>query len=99
MADWMTEHLRRQEWLEEGWFNSYYDNSGRRVEGRFPGGVRMMLTGQVFAVMSGTATDAQVKRITESARQLPVEAGHLLVKRGELLGLPELGNEIIVELM
>lgn len=66
-ADWMIEHLRRQEWLDEGWFNSYYDDHGRRVEGCFPEGVRMMLTGQVFAVMSGTATDAQVRRITESA--------------------------------
>ena len=30
-ADWLTGHLRRQEWIdggEEGWFNSYYDNDG-----------------------------------------------------------------------
>ncbi len=67
-AEWLKNHLRRTEWLEEGWFNSYYDNSGRRVEGRqADGSVRMMLTGQVFAVMSGTATDEQTKQITESA--------------------------------
>ena len=29
----MDKRLRR----EEGWFNSYYDNSGRAVEGIFPG--------------------------------------------------------------
>ena len=50
-----------------GWFNSYYDDHGRRVEGFAENGVRMMLTGQVFAVMSGTATDAQVRGIIQSA--------------------------------
>ena len=67
-AAWLKEHLRKTEWLEEGWFNSYYDNSGRRVEGKqADGSVRMMLTGQVFTVMSGTATDEQVKQIAASA--------------------------------
>ena len=65
------EHLRAQEWIEgeegEGWYNSYYDNSGNRVEGYFPEGVRMMLTGQVFAIMSGTATEEQIKKITAAA--------------------------------
>ena len=35
-ADWLMEHIRRQEWIsdgENGWFNSYYDNHGRAVEG------------------------------------------------------------------
>ena len=69
-ADWLMEHIRKQEWLgneEEGWFNSYYDNHQRQVEGVTENGVRMMLTGQVFAVMSGTATDAQTAAITRSA--------------------------------
>ncbi len=67
-AAWLKEHLRKTEWLEEGWFNSYYDNNGRRVEGKqADGSVRMMLTGQVFTVMSGTATDEQVKAIAASA--------------------------------
>lgn len=70
-ADWLMAHLRRQEWLDlgenGGWFNSYYDNHGRRVEGVFESGVRMMLTGQVFAVMSGTATPRQVEEIAGSA--------------------------------
>ena len=70
-ADWLMEHLRRQEWIsdgENGWFNSYYDNHGRQVEGVQPdGSVRMMLTGQVFAIMSGTATDTQVEAVARSA--------------------------------
>ena len=70
-ADWLMEHLRRQEWIsdgENGWFNSYYDNHGRPVEGVQPdGSVRMMLTGQVFAIMSGTATDTQVEAVARSA--------------------------------
>ena len=65
------EHLRSQEWIdgpgEEGWFNSYYDNHGRTVEGLFKNHVRMMLTGQVFAIMSGTAEDRQIEKITRSA--------------------------------
>lgn len=70
-ADWLMEHIRAQEWFngpeDEGWFNSYYDNSGRAVEGFFDGHVRMMLTGQVFAVMSGVAQDSQIKKIIKSA--------------------------------
>ncbi len=69
-AAWLTGHIRRQEWIqdgEDGWFNSYYDNSQKPLEGKTESGVRMMLTGQVFAIMSGTATDAQVKAIARSA--------------------------------
>lgn len=70
-ADWLMSLLRRQEWIsaggDAGWFNSYYDNHCRPVEGITEEGVRMMLTGQVFAIMSGTATDAQVDAITKSA--------------------------------
>ncbi len=49
------------------WFNSYYDNHQRPLEGIGENGVSMMLTGQVFAIMSGTATDEQVRSITRSA--------------------------------
>lgn len=70
-ADWLMEHIRRTEWIlgeeGEGWFNSYYDNHGNAVEGYFPQGVRMMLTGQVFAVMSETADREQVACICKSA--------------------------------
>lgn len=70
-ADWLTRHLQTQEWIdggrEEGWFNSYYDNHGRAVEGYFPEGVRMMLTGQVFAIMGNVASEEQIRRIVRSA--------------------------------
>lgn len=67
---WLKEHIRKTEWIadgEKGWFNSYYDNHGNAVEGITPDGVRMMLTGQVFSVMSGTATNEQVEKIARSA--------------------------------
>ncbi len=71
MADWLVAHIRRQEWIDAGeaggWFNSYYDNHQRPLEGIDEDGARMMLTGQVFAIMSGTATDEQVRSITRSA--------------------------------
>lgn len=70
-ADWIMEHIRKTEWVSDkegnGWFNGYYDNNGRQVEGEHEKGVRMMLTGQVFSVMSGTATEEQIKEIIKSA--------------------------------
>lgn len=70
-ATFLMELIRKQEWVEDcegnGWFNGYYDNHGRQVEGEFESGVRMMLTGQVFAIMSGTATEMQIPAIVSSA--------------------------------
>ena len=71
-ADWLMDLIRGQEWIrtEEGlaWFNSYYDNSRQRVEGMdFATGPRMMLTGQVFTIMSGTADAEQISQICRSA--------------------------------
>lgn len=70
MAEWQKGHIRQEEFLcegEEGWFNGYYDNHGNAVEGNFPLGVRMTLTGQVFPILSGTATEEQISKITASA--------------------------------
>jgi cellobiose phosphorylase len=70
-AAWIRNHILGTEWIEnrEGhsWYNGYYDNSGRRVEGDFETGVRMMLAGQVFAIMSGTASEEQIKAIVKAA--------------------------------
>jgi len=70
-AGWLTARLRENEWITDragmGWFNGYYDNDGLRVEGDGPHGVRMTLTGQVFALMGGIATDAQAQEIVRSA--------------------------------
>lgn len=67
-ADWAFRHLRQNEWIvsREGyeWFNGYYNNDAERVEGDGPEGVRMTLTGQVFAIMGGVAADEQVGKIT-----------------------------------
>jgi len=72
-SDWLYNHLRAQEWIRsrEGfeWFNGYYDNDGERVEGDHPNGVRMTLTGQVFALMGGIATDEQARQIARSVNQ------------------------------
>lgn len=70
-AGWLKEHIRKTEWLKNSagcsWYNSYYDNNGNRVEGDFKKGVRMMLTGQVFTIMSGTAQEKQIEEIVKSA--------------------------------
>jgi cellobiose phosphorylase len=70
------EKLARQvsdhEWIEaagQAWFNGYYDNNGERVEGEFKTGVRMTLTGQVFPILSGVASDDQARRAYAAARR------------------------------
>lgn len=77
MSAWIKEHIRKQEWInvgEYGWFNSYYDENGRAVEGKFADGIRMMLTGQVFTIMSKTATKEQTQHIVKAADALLYEA-------------------------
>jgi cellobiose phosphorylase len=72
----LSSRIRTQEWVRAGslgFFNGYYDNQGRRVEGRVSRGgrrVRMTLTGQVFPVMSGAATDRQVTQVMQSVNRL-----------------------------
>lgn len=70
-AAWLTAHIRKNEWVKDdagrGWFNGYYDDSGRQVEGAKDGRARMMLTSQVFSIMAKTADDAQVRAIAEAA--------------------------------
>jgi cellobiose phosphorylase len=74
-ADLLMEQIRGKEWVTDsegnGWFNGYYDDNGKVVEGEFDTedgrNVRMMLTGQVFSVMSGTAEVEDVEKIIRSA--------------------------------
>ncbi len=76
MADWIKKHIRSTEWLETpegGFYNGYYDNHKNRLEGSFPGGIRMTLTSQVFPIMSGTADAEQVERIVRTADRLLYE--------------------------
>lgn len=71
MGGWIREHIRKTEWTgdDEGlhWFNSYYDDSGRAVEGVHNGNVRMMLTGQVFCLLSKTADQEMAREIVRAA--------------------------------
>lgn len=81
MAEGIRRHIRNSEWISSdcgGWFNGYYDNHGRQVEraGCMKKGdteaaaadrARMMLTGQVFTIMMGTATRGQIEEIVRAA--------------------------------
>ena len=70
-GEWVLEHIRINEWIESasgyGFFNGYYNNDGERVDGDHEDGVRMNLTAQTFAVMSGAASDEQVLKAYYSA--------------------------------
>ncbi len=43
--------------------------TGKPLEGDHPNGVRMTLTGQVFPLMSGVATQEQAGKIIRSAKE------------------------------
>jgi len=66
---WLTEHIRKSEWLKQGFFNGYYDNKKRRVEGKVNGLLRMCLAAQVFPIMSGVADSKQVDKIIQSVNR------------------------------
>ena len=70
---WMLEHIRKTEWIadgeDKGWFNGYYDDHGRALEGIREGKADMMLTSQVFTVMNAAATEEQTEKIIRSARE------------------------------
>ncbi|WP_163194522.1 GH36-type glycosyl hydrolase domain-containing protein [Clostridium thermarum] len=72
-ALWIMGHIRENEWIQDSegfqWFNGYYDNESKALEGGFPSGTRMTLTGQVFPVMSGTAEKEQVEKIIASVNR------------------------------
>lgn len=63
--------LRSKEWITSdkgyGWFNGYYDNNARRVEGEFDSGSRMTLTGQVFQILGNVADEQQLNAILAAA--------------------------------
>lgn len=68
-SKWIMQHIRKKEWLKKGFFNGYYDNKSRRVEGAGSRGVRMMLASQVFPVMSGVAEERQIRSIIRSVKK------------------------------
>lgn len=72
-ANGLAGHIRKDEWIKvdsgHSFFNGYYDNLGHRVEGDYESGVRMTLTGQVFPIMSGVATEDQISEIYRSVKK------------------------------
>jgi len=72
-SEWLTRHIREGEWIQNsagyGWFNGYYDNDAIRLEGDHPNGVRMTLTGQVFSMMGGVATNEQARQQVRAAKR------------------------------
>ncbi|MFH1506982.1 MAG: cellobiose phosphorylase, partial [Candidatus Omnitrophota bacterium] len=61
--------LSEKEWLKEKFFNGYYDNCSRRVEGRRGNDVRMMLSSQVFALMSGSLSPDRITDIWKAIKK------------------------------
>ena len=68
ISDSVAEHIRKNEILVDNgfkWINGYYDNDGKPVESIKDG--RIMLTGAVFAIMSGVAQDSDIKDMVKTA--------------------------------
>ncbi len=69
----LAKQVREKEYIKTAggyaWFNGYYDNRGGRVEGETSHGVRMTLTGQVFPILSGVATNEQVQQCFAAAKK------------------------------
>lgn len=61
----LSSWLNKKEWLDSGFFNGYYDNKGKQVEGK----TQMNLSSQVFAIMSGVATGNQIKKTWASIKK------------------------------
>ena len=72
-AAWIKKQINEKEWVSaggSGFYNGYYDNMGRRVEGKGEDGrLRMTLSGQVYAVMAGIADDKRVKSIVAAVNK------------------------------
>jgi len=68
-SNWLSKHIQENEWISTedgtGWFNGYYDDDGKRVEGIFSEKARMTLTGQVFPIMGEVATREQIEQIIQ----------------------------------
>ena len=94
MGDWLTAHLRKQEFTPGGWMNSYYDNDGQPVEGGHHSD-RMMLTGQVFALMGGVASEEQTDAIIRAAdeRLYDAQRGGYCLNTNFGADIPTLGRQ------
>ena len=68
-SSWMKQNIRSNEWLKEGFFNGYYDNRKKRLEGKKGRHIQMTLTAQVFAIMAGIASPRQVRKLLQSVNK------------------------------
>ncbi|MCX7820351.1 MAG: hypothetical protein N2258_01595, partial [Brevinematales bacterium] len=77
-ANWIYEYLKKNEWIkidsETAFFNGYYNNDGKRVDGIFndpelKNGVRMGLTGQVFTLMGGIVSGKEAKSVYNASKK------------------------------
>ncbi|TRZ94609.1 cellobiose phosphorylase [bacterium] len=68
-SEWVGRHIRTKEWLKQGFFNGYYDNQKKRLEGYRRKGMRICLASQVFPIMSGVAQKSQITRIWGSIQR------------------------------
>ncbi|MBU1923113.1 MAG: cellobiose phosphorylase [Candidatus Omnitrophica bacterium] len=66
---WMKQYIRSAEWLKEGFFNGYYDNRKKRLEGKRGQHMQMTLTAQAFTIMAGIARSWQVRKILQSVNK------------------------------
>ncbi len=65
-AKWIHTSMAKKEWLTSRFFNGYYDNAGKRVEGTSGKSTRMLLQSQVFPILAGTAKDTQIASLWDS---------------------------------
>jgi len=84
-GQWILNHISKNEWIESksghAFFNGYYNNDGNRVDGDQLDDVTMNLTAQTFPIMSGAATDVQVRKAYESSGTIlkdPATGGYRL---------------------
>ncbi|MCF7927109.1 MAG: cellobiose phosphorylase [Candidatus Izimaplasma sp.] len=71
LGESLLQQVRANEWLTSdkySFFNGYYDDDSNRLEN--PEENRMTLTGQVFPIAYGAATDKQIESIIKSADAL-----------------------------
>ena len=68
-AEAIAQPIRQREWLRYGFFNGYYDNQKKRVEGRQGRLTKMCLASQVFPIMGGVAQDWQVEKILQGVKR------------------------------
>ena len=68
-SEWMMQHIRKSGWLKTGFFNGYYDNRQERVEGKNNNLVRMILSSQVFPIMSTVAQNRQIEAILKNVEK------------------------------